>query len=584
MTESSRFSLTLKSHLKDIEVEQYEKFIDKELSSCTLQELESIETQLALSTGEHKQQLHKSLKAQLHNYVDVQTYLQKFQQNASLLSSYSANVDLSFQLKSQDLETINKIASQLRNCAFVSQNFNGVKSVLNSESELRALLANQQYDQFIRCAQQYCALLTKYTAIQVFQVQLRQGLINVLGEFSALLQDELSKEDLSLQQVIRCVNYLSSVRQLKLNGVHQEYVHTTYLKARLNFFKVQWQKLKLEQVQQSLSSDYPQTDGDQGNQYQGGTDQKSNSIQSVRSPASSISIHQSSESKVLKQFIDFCRSFTLDIISVYMAIFTQTSITSQSQSSKDGKQIHEEDDNDDGYHFNQNVDSILKDPESALCLFLHHLLRDVICPELKTLLDNADSFAIISQSLTQSMHFGVALSRKGFDARWLFLPIYYDKILQLFNQNLDDIVAKYSEFVNLFGYRNFTVAVQSGAGGNSLNLEQLKESCQQCSLTAINFKSSGADMLQQFPVLAALSNDYLVLFNAIRNLLFVKLHSSMQRSVQQSLDKIGAVKVEQSSPSSSKDQEDMQEIVNVAIKNVFTPYIQLAFKQLWNIQ
>ncbi|KAI3639884.1 hypothetical protein MIR68_002198 [Amoeboaphelidium protococcarum] len=445
-------------------------------------------------------------------------------------------------------------------------------------------MSSQQYDQFIRCAQQYCALLTKYPTIQVFQVQLKQGLINFLAEFSSLLQVELSKEDLSLKQVIRCVNYLSSVRQLKLNGVHQEYVHTTYLKARLSFFKIQWQKLKMEQVQQSLSSDIPQTNGDQGQQQQGGTDQKSNSGQSVRSPASSISMHQSSESKVLKQFIDFCRSFTLDIISVYMAIFTQISITSQSQSIKDGKQTHEDDD-DDGYHSNLNDDSILKDPESALSLFLHHLLRDVICTELKTLLDNADSFAIISQSLTQSMHFGVALSRKGFDARWLFVPLYYDKILQLFNQNLDVIVAKYSEFVSLFGYKNFTVAAQSGAGGNNLNLELLKESCEQCSLTAINFKSSGADMLQQFPVLAALSNDYLVLFNAIRSLLFVKLHSSMQRSLQQSLEKIGATNVEQSSSSSSSNnQEDMQEIVNVAIKNVFTPYIQLAFRQLWNIQ
>jgi hypothetical protein len=188
-----------------------------------------------------------------------------------------------------------------------------------------------------------------------------------------------------------------------------------------------------------------------------------------------------------KSLLDCARALFLDVFTQYQAIFSNSNLPSTTALAED-----------------------YSPPASILFSFMTHLSEEFLCDFTKSI-DDIFDIGSLSNLLTQAMHFGVAISRKGIDIRYQLTAIIRDRVIK--------VVAEHSERATV----NFMTEFEQNGFKTMISARSSKQQH-----TKTNFSVEGADKrspdaLLDYPPLAALLNSNLQLFNMFRIIPVVEL-------------------------------------------------------------
>lgn len=327
--------------------------------------------------------------------------------------------------------------------------------ILDNPSLLTTLVQQGFYDQALDL-HTHCHRLSRRYATPLI-ARMTSSVDKVIKETMVSQLVATLKQSPALHSSLRIIGYLRRMRVFS-----EAALRVVFLTARLEQWREQWilksEAIKVQSAMESL-----------------------NSTTSVR--GSIVQAHTES-ALILKSVMDLARTTMIDIITQYQAIFTEESVHIYSDEVR--------------AVFEGHLEIKPTSTTSILSSFIFHLVHAEIIPVICTQVQNITDMGTLASLLTQAMHFGVALSRKGADTRALLAPIFTDRvrtyICQLFNDSTDMFLLHLKED----GLQ--VVAQVTAARHDSLS----------------NNSYTPPTVLSTIPLLAQLTNDYLTAFNALR--------------------------------------------------------------------
>jgi hypothetical protein len=197
----------------------------------------------------------------------------------------------------------------------------------------------------------------------------------------------------------------------------------------------------------------------------------------------------SDSSAFLKVYIDISRTSLVDLVSQFSAIFS---------------------------------DSIIQDDISSSSILSSYIMN--VVPDIKRVfeehLSRINDVLIISNILTQFMHFGTALSRKGMDMRQLVANVFESRVVQIFSKLVYDGVDCFIRDLEGNGMKN--MAINDDLRGKRENNNNNKPFAPPLELL-------------DYPALSLLTNAYLSAFNALRQLPFISIFDPVGLIISKSI-------------------------------------------------
>jgi hypothetical protein len=281
-----------------------------------------------------------------------------------------------------------------------------------------ALVKNAYYEEALELLAHVLRLRSRYRRVSLME----QIETDVRQSIQVMLQQLLMslKDGINLHSCIRVIGYLRRLRMFS-----DAELRILFLEARLEHFYD-----CIQQLQQPRVADLIKIS-------------RRSSINQLRAAGADTEVEQDAIN-YLKSLLDTARNHLIDIITQYQAIFSDvsSSTTASVLPSNDSTALAV-----------PNVPSTV-----ILCSFIHYMTTDLIQLMERNLDFIADTTAL-TNLLTQSMHFGVALSRKGVDIRSSIVPLFKHRILAIYNDALNKGVQDFIRFVEEHGI----IALRPGA-------------------------------------------------------------------------------------------------------------------------
>lgn len=388
-----------------------------------------------------------------------------------------------------------------RNIDLIYAQYSNIMKVLEVPNLLRDLVENGMYDDAMDLHHYAQRLKLRYPKVRI--------LCNIANDMSSI-DLMIHKLLLSLQSDLSLYDSIRNIGHLKRTEImRDDELRELFLLARYNYYENLLNE-NLSRISESKS-------------YKSSTDSMQDS-QHAESRRSSLSLGNQS-SYNLKTRLETSRNCFIEMITQYQAIF--------------------------GHSLGSFISSdSSKSAIFTLHSFLHYSMKRLM-HQISKDLSGIDECASINHLLIQATHFGVALGRKGFDARVMITPPFCDRIYQI----VSNILKNSTESFQL-ELENNGVANMISRDRGRLDIEEWLNSISsylQSNSTIItsseSFSSNSNEsqkslrkltqppkLLLEFPALSALTNGYLTAMNSLRVLPLTSLFLPIGRELVKNIE------------------------------------------------
>ena len=461
----------LQAQLAELAVHEYRSFLAVDDAHQEIQEkLKQIQLdgqqclQVAPQVMARCREFHREVHPQGYQQQDPQGYQQQdpqgdLHQGHAALTGLGGRAQLSY-----DKESIQ----------IILKNLSPLLDLLECPALMETLVFQGYYEEAMDLDSFMHRLELRYASIPLLR-SLRQRVKSVKQEMLRQLL-LLLRDNINLHTCIRVIGYLR-----RLNVYSETQLKILFLRARSDH---------LMGVLEGLPTTTASTATTAASNTTPMTTNDTNSLQEAES---------NDASNYLRAFIDSFRSNIMDIVTQYQAIFSSSSIVTTSK------------------HTSPDISA-----SSILSSFVLHMM-DQLLAILRKYVRKIHDTSSLSYIMTQTMHFGVALGRKGIDIRYLVCPIFETRCKEIVCSPIAEALADFRSEIKNNGMGNM-VSKTGTSGMTALRLDS--------SSTSKSF--APPLVLLEFPPLAHVTNGYLRAWNSLRVMPMVSLEGIIAERLEES--------------------------------------------------